>query len=72
MIQQRSGPLVGIRILDLSTMIAAPYGATLLSDFGAEVIKVEMPCKGDSLRSMVLLKMGSHFGGLGSQETRNH
>ncbi|GAJ99862.1 CaiB/BaiF CoA-transferase family protein [Geomicrobium sp. JCM 19055] len=58
MIQQRSGPLVGIRILDLSTMIAAPYGATLLSDFGAEVIKVEMPCKGDSLRSMGPFKDG--------------
>ncbi|EZH64175.1 CoA-transferase (plasmid) [Bacillaceae bacterium JMAK1] len=58
MIQKRSGPLVGIRILDLSTMIAAPYGATLLSDFGAEVIKVEMPLKGDSLRSMGPFKDG--------------
>ncbi|MGP4079984.1 CaiB/BaiF CoA transferase family protein [Pseudalkalibacillus sp. R45] len=47
-----NGPLDGVRILDLSTMIAAPYGATLLGDFGAEVIKVEMPGKGDSLRSM--------------------
>ncbi|WP_445683354.1 CaiB/BaiF CoA transferase family protein [Sporosarcina sp. FSL W7-1349] len=33
-------------------MIAAPFGATLLGDFGAEVIKVEMPGKGDSLRRM--------------------
>lgn len=46
------GPLTGIRILDLSTMIAAPYGAALLGDFGAEVIKVELPGKGDSLRDM--------------------
>lgn len=46
------GPLTGVRILDLSTMIAAPYGATLLGDFGAEVIKIEMPNRGDSLRSM--------------------
>ncbi|MCM3568953.1 CaiB/BaiF CoA-transferase family protein [Neobacillus mesonae] len=46
------GPLTGIRILDLSTMIAAPFGATLLGDFGAEVIKVELPGKGDSLRGM--------------------
>ncbi|MEK4387004.1 CaiB/BaiF CoA-transferase family protein [Solibacillus sp. FSL W7-1464] len=46
------GPLTGIRILDLSTMIAAPFGATLLGDFGADVIKVEMPNRGDSLRSM--------------------
>ncbi len=47
-----NGPLHGIRILDLSTMIAAPYGATLLGDFGADVIKVEIPGKGDSLRQM--------------------
>lgn len=46
------GPLTGVRILDLSTMIAAPYGATLLGDFGADVIKIEMPNRGDSLRSM--------------------
>lgn len=50
--QEKSGPLAGIRILDLSTMIAAPFGATLLADFGAEVIKIEMPGKGDSLRRM--------------------
>lgn len=52
MFHQNNGPLTGIRILDLSTMIAAPYGATLLGDFGAEVIKVEMPGRGDSLRDM--------------------
>ena len=46
------GPLTGVRILDLSTMIAAPFGATLLGDFGADVIKIEMPNKGDSLRGM--------------------
>lgn len=46
------GPLTGVRILDLSTMIAAPFGATLLGDFGADVIKIEMPDRGDSLRSM--------------------
>lgn len=50
--QKKIGPLAGVRILDLSTMIAAPYGAALLGDFGAEVIKVEMPGTGDSLRSM--------------------
>nr|WP_246050067.1 CoA transferase [Aquibacillus sediminis] len=45
-------PLSGIRIIDLSTVIAAPFGATLLGDFGAEVIKVELPGKGDPLRSL--------------------
>ena len=43
-------PLEGVRVLDVSTMIAAPFGAVLLGDFGAEVIKVEMPGKGDTLR----------------------
>lgn len=46
------GPLTGIKILDISTMIAAPFGATLLADLGAEVVKVELPNKGDTLRTV--------------------
>lgn len=42
--------LSGIRVLDLATFIAAPYCATLLGEFGAEVIKVELPKVGDPLR----------------------
>lgn len=45
-------PLSGIRILDLGTRIAAPFAATLLADFGAEVIKVELPGTGDFMRSI--------------------
>lgn len=43
-------PLSGIRVLDLSSIIAAPVTATTLGDFGAEVIKVEEPHNGDFMR----------------------
>lgn len=43
-------PLKGIRVLDIGTLIAGPFGATMLGDFGAEVIKVEQPGRGDALR----------------------
>ena len=42
-------PLEGVRVLDCGTIIAAPYAATLLADWGADVIKIEHP-DGDSLR----------------------
>jgi crotonobetainyl-CoA:carnitine CoA-transferase CaiB-like acyl-CoA transferase len=45
-------PLTGIRILDVGTRIAAPFAATLLGDFGAEVIKVELPGTGDFMRGI--------------------
>ena len=44
--------LEGIRVIDASNVIAGPYAASLLSEFGADVIKVEMPGKGDNFRSM--------------------
>jgi crotonobetainyl-CoA:carnitine CoA-transferase CaiB-like acyl-CoA transferase len=43
-------PLEGLRVIDVATYIAAPYCATLFAEFGAEVIKVEMPGTGEPLR----------------------
>jgi formyl-CoA transferase len=45
-----NGPLTGFRVLDISTMIAAPFSAALLGDMGAEIVKVELPGNGDTLR----------------------
>jgi crotonobetainyl-CoA:carnitine CoA-transferase CaiB-like acyl-CoA transferase len=47
---ETSLPLVGVRVLDIATFVAAPYCATILSEFGAEVIKVEEPGTGDPFR----------------------
>ena len=53
-----SGPLKGVRILDLSTVIAGPWASTLLADYGADVVKVELPSRGDPLRDLPPHKEG--------------
>ena len=52
------GPLKGLRVIDAGTMIAGPLAATQLGDFGAEVIKVELPGIGDSMRHWTPMKDG--------------
>ena len=49
-------PLKDLRVIDLSTIVAAPFAATLLSDMGAEVIKVENPAMPDGLRAWGVIK----------------
>jgi crotonobetainyl-CoA:carnitine CoA-transferase CaiB-like acyl-CoA transferase len=54
-----TGPLQGIRILDMATVVAAPFAATLCGDLGAEVTKLELPDGSDTLRHMLPV-MGEH------------
>lgn len=54
-----AGPLTGLRVLDLGSLVAGPLAATLLGDQGAEVIKVELPGQGDLFRHV-----GSSRGGM--------
>ena len=43
-------PLRGIKVIEMGTLIAGPFAARLMAEFGAEVIKIESPRNGDSLR----------------------
>lgn len=52
------GPLRGVRVIDLTTMFSGAHGASLLGDFGADVIKVELPGTGDPVRAMAPSKDG--------------
>ena len=53
------GPLRGLKVLELGQLIAGPFAAKTLADFGADVIKVEPPGTGDPLRQWRLLKDGT-------------
>lgn len=53
-----TGPLAGIKVIDLSTMISGPLAGMILADQGAEVIKVESPGMGDMMRHIGTQKNG--------------
>lgn len=53
-----AGPLSGLRVLDVATIIAAPFAAALLADYGADVLKVELPGVGDGARDFPPFKDG--------------
>lgn len=57
-VAQSSGPLAGLKVLELGQLIAGPFAGKTLADFGAEVIKVEPPGTGDPLRQWRLLHQG--------------
>ncbi len=54
-----AGPLAGLKVLELGQLIAGPFAAKTLADFGAEVIKIEPPGSGDPLRQWRLLHNGT-------------
>ena len=51
-------PLAGVRILDMATVLAAPFSATLCGDMGAEVVKLELPQGNDALRGLAPVHEG--------------
>ena len=53
------GPLAGIKVLELGTLIAGPFCARMLAEFGAEVVKIETPGGGDPIRQWRVLKDGT-------------
>ena len=56
---QKPQPLKGLRVIELGTLIAGPFAARILAEFGAEVIKIESPTGGDPLRTWRQLHKGT-------------
>ena len=54
-----TGPLAGLKVVELGQLIAGPFAAKTLADFGADIIKIEPPGAGDPLRQWRLIKDGT-------------
>lgn len=63
--------LEGVRVIELGTFISAPFAATLLADFGADVIKIELPEQGDPMRTLGIYPPGGDSSYWWSQMGRN-
>lgn len=63
--------LAGVRVLELGTFISAPFAATLLGDFGADVLKIELPGEGDPMRTLGTSPPGRNSSYWWSQIARN-
>jgi crotonobetainyl-CoA:carnitine CoA-transferase CaiB-like acyl-CoA transferase len=68
--QKTQAPLQGLRVLDLTSMIAGPHAAQILADYGADVIKIEPP-EGDLMRKGVGAARSADMGPLYLQLNRN-
>jgi crotonobetainyl-CoA:carnitine CoA-transferase CaiB-like acyl-CoA transferase len=58
-LKNSTGPMAGVKVLELGTLIAGPFCSRMLAEFGAEVIKIEAPDGGDPLRHWRVLKDGT-------------
>jgi crotonobetainyl-CoA:carnitine CoA-transferase CaiB-like acyl-CoA transferase len=67
-----AGPLAGIRVLDLSRILAGPWASQMLADLGAEVIKIERPGSGDDTRSWGPPYMPDQKGGATTESAYFH
>jgi crotonobetainyl-CoA:carnitine CoA-transferase CaiB-like acyl-CoA transferase len=57
--EKMSGPLAGIKVIEIGALIAAPFAARLMAEFGADVIKIEAPGDGDPIRKWRKLHNGT-------------
>ena len=55
----QTGPLTGLKVVEMGQLIAGPFAAKTLADFGADVVKIEPPGTGDALRNWRMLKDGT-------------
>jgi crotonobetainyl-CoA:carnitine CoA-transferase CaiB-like acyl-CoA transferase len=74
MLPERSGPLIDVRVVDLTRALAGPFSTMILADMGADVIKVETPPHGDGVRLIgphTEVDDEHHFGGYFASNNRN-